>query len=1058
MKSFNVLSAEQNILRNTILEASAGTGKTFSIENLVVRLILEKDISIEKILIVTFTRPATRDLRIRVRKNICNAIEMLKGNIEPFEYIKIHQDNAESMIRRLQRALLLFDNAAIETIHGFCFRSLRENIFEGDMPLTTQYEGGQPGKMAYLKLIRDYFRTGICEESFCAAQIERVTGKSVNNLEKSLMKEIQKPFKIASTRAFKELLIDFQDTYRNLKFNPEELIAYHDAHKSNYYSNKEIDGWIERFAECTGSKEDFEFLIKQGFLLTEYYGRSNLKTRSKPHPELGLLESVGYLDSIVKEARSKEAILAKMAHEVKAMADRYFREEEMWRFDDLLAAMRKSIQNPLFNAALRQKYQAVIVDEFQDTDPIQWEIFSSLYVSNEWEGNIYIVGDPKQAIYAFRSADIYTYLDAVTRIGHEARSSLDTNYRSHPALIDELNRFFSPEGLFPLPHTSTTLDFNAAGANDKQKLSLIEDGKPPLLCFVAEDMEKTYSFTRVKNEQLFPYIAQEIAQLKQHVPLSEIAILVRKGTEGQELAKFLRQSNIETQLQQSASLSDSSAVRGLRDILAATSDPRNVFKARVALGTSLLGWTDGQLLNLVPEEALKLFHELHQLPILAFFQRILEESAPNLLSSDEGYEVYRDLVHLMELVIEEQAQTPMNLDGLSSFLEELTLLEFEDDESLKRPTDSQEQAVQIMTLHASKGLEFDVVFALGLATAVQEPDKLVPNRETQELEAIIDGDDPRYHLYCKEVDAEKMRLLYVALTRAKKRVYIPYIKGDKAISKRPGTASCMELYARVNPGFLEQFPHEEISIQPFDKTPEKKFYNLIAPPTLTIPWRERYINSFTSLIKSKAQSHEIIDAPRDLCCEEKTIHTFPAGAEVGTFLHSLLESIPLHEPEIEKWLENYLSYSPYKSWYDTLLKLIKNVQTLPFLQGLTTNEMYKEVEFLYPTGQGLLKGIIDLVFRRDGRYYILDWKSNWLGPDEKSYNSESLWNAMKQHDYEMQASLYTEALRRYLGIIEDRTFDECFGGVYYVFLRGIGAGNGVLHFSPSLSPAIAKQA
>lgn len=1050
MKSFNVLDRSQNVCRNMVLEASAGTGKTFSIENLVVRLILENDVPIEKILIVTFTRPATRDLRVRVRRNIYNVIEMLKGNLDPFDYVESHLDNAESMIRRLQRALLMFDNAAIETIHGFCFRSLRENIFEGDMPLTVQYEGGQPGKRTYLKIIRDYFRTQIDERNFSPAQLERVSEKRINNLEKKLLKAIQKPFQYLPSKPFHELYAQFQTAFSKVPLDPENLLAYHEMHKSNYRSCTGIDEWMERFAQCKGTQSDFEFLIRDGFLLSEYYSKDNIKLKPKPHPELDLLNFVGDLEAVVKEARSKEVIIAKMAHEIQEMAHRYLQDEEMWSFDDLLKAMYKSIENPDFSIALRQKYSAVIVDEFQDTDPLQWHIFSNVFVHADWNGNIYIVGDPKQAIYAFRSADIYTYLQAVKQIGEDACSSLDINYRSHPSLLEELNRFFAVDSVFPLPNNADQLSYKAVNANQRHKVEPIQDGKPHLHCFVAEDKEKRYSFGRVKKEQFFPYIAHEIHHLRAHVPLNEIAILVRKQTEAKELADFLRQFQIPSQLPPSDSLAESTAVHSLRNIIDAALDPRSLSKARVAMGTVLLGWTDEQLASLDPMEALKLFAELSQLTVISFFQRVIELSAQHLLKTEEGCAIYNDLLHLFELVVKEQPQRPMSLETLNEFINELAHLEFEDDESIKRPQSSQESAVQIMTLHASKGLEFDVVFALGLATATMKPEFLVPNRVSQCIEAVFDEDDPRYQLYCAESDAEKMRLLYVALTRAKKRVYIPYIKGEKAISKKLGTASCMQLYSTLNPGFLQDFSHEEIQVQLSNFTEEQEDYDLTSPPAITIPWRERFISSFTSIVKSKQHTQDFLDAPHDLSCETISIHTLPAGPETGTFLHELFERISFEDRNDAKVLEHHLMGSPFKPWQPAFADLIERVQSLPFLAGLNSSEMYREIEFLYPKEQGLLKGVIDLIFKRDGLYYILDWKSNWLGPDESYYTQEHLWAAMNQHEYVLQASLYTEALRRYLEIIEDRPFEECFGGIYYVFLRGIGAeGNGVLHFRDS---------
>lgn len=1062
MPSFNVLDAKQDIFRNTILEASAGTGKTFSIENLVVRLILEHDLSIERILIVTFTKAATRDLRVRIRKNITQVIEMIKGIETPFDYVNPHLDDAENMIRRLQRALLVFDNASIETIHGFCFKALRENLLEGDMPLTTQYEGDQPGKTIYLRIIRDYFRTGLRAEDISAAQLERVVGINISNLENKLLKYVDKSIEVASTKSFSESFKEFKEAFEKIDLNGEKLRLYHERHSSNYRKVKGIDKWVDRFSNCTGTEADFEFLILEGILLTKYYGKENEKKKMKPHPELELVALVQkHLVPIVEEARSVEMILARMIHSIQKMVNHYLKEEEMWRFDDLLKGMQESIHKPLFNQALRDKFDAVIVDEFQDTDPMQWDIFSSLYVTEDWKGHIYIVGDPKQSIYAFRSADIYTYLQAAEEIGEDACATLDVNYRSHPKLIDELNRFFDVDYLFPLPSSKGQLRYKPVQASVGHHAPLIEDGKGPLHCFAAQDDGKQFSYQRVLKDYFFPYIAQEIHRLRKEIPLSQIAVLVRKHAEGEKLAQYLRHQQIDTQLMQSMSLSESVAVKGVKEILAAAADPRNLFKARVALAGALLGWNDDQLRNLNPEEALLFFNELHSLPVIPFLQRVLEEAAKNLLNTKEGFKVYEDFVHLMELVANKQSQTPMNLDGLLEFLNEITLLEFENDESLKRQSHAEEEAVQILTLHVSKGLEFDVVFALGLTTPGYEPGLLVTNRDSNCIEAVISKEDPRYKRQCEEEDAEKMRLLYVALTRAKRRVYVPYVKGDKALSRKEGKGSCMELYAELNPRFLEEFSSEEIQKTHLEAIEHEETFVLTPPPQLIIPWQERFLYSFSSLVRNKQHIKEEFEPPHDFNCAVKDIHTLPAGAETGTFLHELLEKLPFHEEKIEEMVDNQLAHSIYKPWRDALLGMLRQIQSLPQLQGLDPKEVYREVEFLYPTKQGLLKGVIDLVFRRDGRYYLLDWKSNWLGPDGNSYSMDALESAMKLHEYELQASIYAEALRRYLGILEEKEFEECFGGIYYVFLRGLKSSSetaGVLHFFPKISPATTNTA
>lgn len=353
--------------------------------------------------------------------------------------------------------------------------------------------------------------------------------------------------------------------------------------------------------------------------------------------------------------------------------------------------------------------------------------------------------------------------------------------------------------------------------------------------------------------------------------------------------------------------------------------------------------------------------------------------------------------------------------------------------------EADEEAVQIMTLHTSKGLEFDIVFALGLATRT-------PEAEEGEIE---------------EMNAEKLRQLYVAMTRAKRRLYAPMAFSEK--EAKPGGQSPMELFChhleKEGP-LLERLSllsqKESITYERLDEFPlikveeailksELPFQPLLAP---TPPFSPSYISSFTSLAQAKEKETKMGEMS-----EEISLHTLPRGVETGIAIHSVFEklfssgsAIWRSELATKALVLEELQFSPLALWIEPIQKMVWQTLSMPlqvegeFFSLSQLDEIQVEMEFLFTAPPHFVKGFIDLVFSWKGKYYFLDWKTNWLGDSDKAYEQSSLRAAMEEHDYFLQAALYTEALRRYL----DK--GEVLGGALYFFVRG-GA---VFHFFPDV--------
>lgn len=1136
---FEVLSPNQNIHQHFIVEASAGTGKTFSIENLVVRLLLEENrllnapLTIEQILIVTFTRAATLDLKVRIRKNLEEAISLFRSiqsgvpqENTNLRYLLPYATSEESLVaakRRLESSLRRFDQSQIFTIHGFCSRMLKDNTFEGDLSLDASgSEENQVPVTELKRIIKDLFRTEIRSENYSPAQIALVLKKhkgQIDKLENELLRVVRKGMDIETRPSYSVLYNKFLSAMTTLKeehhFTPESLFSDYQILALQYTKpTDDPEEAIERFTQLFGkegwSENDFDTLLQDGLVLLDVLHPSKLRKRPKAsegssiqHPDL-LSTLQTHLKPIIDEASDPLTIFTRMAHDCQKLMRRHLREEEKMNFDDLLTNMQAALNNPLFLEKVQSKYPVAIIDEFQDTDPIQWGIFKSLFL-NELH-HLYLVGDPKQSIYGFRQADIYTYLSAVQSMDENSRGSLDTNFRSQPALVNALNSLFSPKNtpeLFKLPNNDNSIHYRPVMASKSTTPKDFNDNKKALHFFIGETItsrKDIFPLESLEENLFFPFMIEEIQRLNKqnHVLFKNIAILVGDRFQADRMSKKLKEFGIPFSQQKSASLADSKALPALKELLKAVIHPKNESCIKTALGGQIIGWNEQlihtletndiyeevlyKLLNLRKTLLNRGFSSFYEELLLSSWHQDKKTVMERLLLRENGHELFNDLQQISELVMEATQNNALSLDGILVLLDDFETMQANDDARIKKISDTTKDAVNIITIHSSKGLEYEIVFALGVVKRSKEPEQLVPNRE-RALVAIPDKENNKYLEYCEEIDAEKMRQLYVAMTRAKHRLYVPVAFCKNGVVKMGG-ASPMDLflarflkgdnnnnsnslYSRINecsPETLLNFlnSNEDISYTLLnDKTFTPEFLtdtqniSLSPPSSFNIPGEILYMHSFTSLsrhIESANEPTQTTPTPQDFHATNKNIHTLPAGSETGNILHLILETIPFNTTDIKSHLLPLIKGTLFEEWIDLLTSATETILNT-YIEGFQIKDIeqhhcYREAEFLYPTfnappleeiehSEGFLKGFIDLVFIMNGKYYILDWKSNWLGPTTEDYLHENMEAAMHHHHYHLQAALYKEALKRYLALFTDAPFEEIFGGTYYLFLRGL---------------------
>lgn len=980
MQKFDCLSLDCPLFGPHLLEASAGTGKTFSIEHIYVRLILE-GIEVEKILAVTFTRAATRELKARIHANLEKALESIQLNESIWSYLQPHL-GSESASRLLIDALAGFDQCQIFTIHGFCYRILQEFAFEAKVGSLSNPDEGVKIPESLRQAASDFLRDGIDSSLVCREQLSLLF-KEFESMEK-IEDRLLSLKESRPALSFSEVSAKCKAALHSWQLEEEKLLSDFRALEKNYKAA--VKGDFEIQVKALANQDLFPSLFKEKGSLFDFLNPKNQKVRTQ---EVGQLHYPDFFEWARTNIAPffKQKVFPVLQGAFQPIAERILEQEEYFNPDEILFKMKIGIENPRFKECVLQKYTAAIIDEFQDTDAIQWEIFQSLFFEGSLRA-LYLVGDPKQSIYRFRNADIYTYLQARDFLGEESCYLLDTNFRSSKQLIGALNALFTREW-FNLPRTGQTLPYHPVQAGSKIETHF-KDGKGAVHFILAEGD----SFF---DEAFLPYAVREIEQLN----LSRSAILVKDRYQANRALEFLKMRGIAAVARSHTPLGQTDAFKAIEELISAVLTPHD----KNALNIVMAG----------PFAKPDLF--LPDLKVL------LEEKG--LVPFAKEFDFDADGMQIFELLFGWEKEEGFSFEGLKRFLRRLKNLDPE--EGGRRRMEVNEEAVQIMTLHISKGLEFDVVFALGLASRTPQ------SEETD------------------EIDAEKMRQLYVAMTRAKNRLYVPI-----ALTKKEpeiGTSSPIELFSRYFDGsFIDEIENlskrESITLErlslPIQLGPPKslKRQDITKSSPKPCPFSPSFLYSFTMLAKKKESDVKWVEPDPD----QFTLQTMPRGSDTGIVIHSLFERLfsspkPIwRDPlEIDALVKEHLQCSSLEPWREAIQQMVQKVVQMPLDGGgdpfsLSEIDRFQvEMEFAFSKPPDFVKGFIDLIFCLRGKVYFLDWKTNWLD----NYEPASLEKAMQVQDYELQAELYSEAIRR--------QFKAELGGAFYLFIRGLA----YLKYSPN---------
>ena len=1134
------------LIGERLIEASAGTGKTFTIAALYLRLLLglggeaayPRAISVEELLVVTFTEAATEELRGRIRSNIHELrIACLRGESDNPLYSALlaeiaDKDDAAKTLLLAERQM---DEAAVFTIHGFCQRMLSLNAFESGMLFEQQLIEDE-SRLRY-QACADFWRRHCYPLTRDIAAVIHDVWKGPRDLLKSLDRWLQgEAPQLKSPPAPNETLAE----------RHQQIIARIDSLKQQWREQVgEIEGVLEnsgldrrkfnrgnqgKWMEKVNAWAQEETLSYQLPDALEKFAQSFLLERTKAggeppvHPLFSAVESL-----LASSLTLTDLVLARAMVEIRDAVAREKRRRGELGFDDMLSRLDEALRGDsgeTLASAIRQRFPVAMIDEFQDTDPQQYRIFRRIW-RRQPETALLLIGDPKQAIYAFRGADIFTYMKARGDVA--AHYTLDTNWRSSPGMVGSVNRLFSLSDNPFMFHEIPFLPVKAAAKNKGLRFTVDAADVPAMnVWLMPGDTVGSGDYQTFMAQLCATQIRDWLSagqrgrallwrgETSRPVQASDITVLVRNRLEAAQVREALQALGIPSvYLSNRDSVFETLEAQELLWLLQAVLAPERENTLRSALATSMFGLTALDIENLNQDEQawdalVEEFSEYRQIwrqrGVMPMLRALMtaRHIAENLLATRGGERRLTDILHISELLQEAASQLESE-HALVRWLAQHIAEPDSNAASQQMRLESDKHLVQIVTIHKSKGLEYPLVWLPFIARFRKQDQAFYHDRETFAAVLDLGQDEASLELAEAERLAEDLRLLYVALTRAVWHCSL----GVAPLSSRKSGNSDFHLSALGRllqageamdaaglAARLADFCHGDIALQrpgELDLTPWQA-------PAATIPrlsareLQRRIADDWRVTSYSGLQQHgfsggqdllprldvdaagvgEVVEEP------QLTPHQFPRGAAPGTFLHSLFEELDFTQPVPEGWMAEKLQLSGFDAqWAPVLTDWLGGVlkTRLPgpdiALNQLAARDKQVEMAFYLPIAQlltaerldalirqydplsadtppldfrqvrGMLKGFIDLVFRHEGRYYLLDYKSNWLGEDREAYTRPAMEQAMRAHRYDLQYQLYSLALHRYLRHrLADYDYDRHFGGVIYLFLRGMDGQEG----------------
>ncbi len=1213
--------------RPAILEASAGTGKTYTLEHLFVRLLLqEKPPELPEILVVTFTEKATGELRQKIRQRL-GMIRRLPG---------LNRTQKDF----LDQAYVNFDEASIQTIHGFCHGVLRHYAFENkalfdarlaedralyqealaeEMRSTWLNEFSSPeDKDAFTRFARDIGLNGGDKWSDVLINIAmnmnlesgdcllpRPDPEALERLQKEISHTVIQLREAFGTRVSQD--IADSSLAMSLKAIPWKNKAVKEKAPGILFQAA-----ILSTQTLPGLKSDeivaplATYLDDINLRLIHHEGFTALLLPESPSfPALpDVLQHLERLRKLHERLKIQQANLRfQHHHRIIASLQEHVahikRTRGLLTFNDMIRQVHASVLNqPELVQSLRSAYKYCIVDEFQDTDSVQWDIFKKVFLESGGKNPLFLIGDPKQAIYGFRSADVYTYLEAREQLraialsGEAQGHGLSANFRSSEKLLKAFNVLFSqpewfgaeqpsaPDSNWRLPQ-GNRVDYCPVGFGGSPRqycrTGASEKESAPIVLVDLASATKVEATRRLWNGWIvaeiqnlltgrvelripddsvpgnFPADGQPMRPLR----ASDICVLVRTGSERAKLESQFQDAGIPFAVYKKEGLYRSEEALHLLAMLEAMEDPGEERSFRRALlsqffqvapeNLASVSGGNGSISGENEEhgksgqgdgtEIATLFEKWNRLATQSRWRRLFHSLLYDtgllyrICALPDGDRRVMNYLQLTQNLTQEAMRKHFDLSTLLDWYRRRRRSEGNSEEAKDHfRLESERDLVQIMTMHISKGLEFPVVFLAGGFSAARKSDYLQfkrrgafagENGRTGGTVFHLDNQNQEAIAELERQDLEEVkRLYYVALTRAKYRLYLPLVpepKKKNGEEKKSNPSPLLHLVGASLRGARQQIPELFYHV-PADETQavarastqldlqseakENPTTSLMAasPPTdpplpsegSDFSSRRMVLESYSHLayrlekwVGAQTEGrYEKEEAPPDWESDSEGQETgteetnpgqlLPRGTHIGNALHNLFEKIDFalaaqhpspralgEVPQVRDLIGQSLEQHKLPPdcregvehilWNTLRAPLPALGSGAPF-RLCDVTDMRPELEFLFPYGEkaagaipevrskhGYLWGFIDLVFRHAGRFYVLDWKSNYLD----DYAPAALAENMRQSRYDLQYTLYTVAVIKWLkSVIADFDYERDFGGVLYIYLRGMRAEEG----------------
>jgi exodeoxyribonuclease V beta subunit len=1172
-----------------LIEASAGTGKTWTIAALYVRLVLGhghggsapvRPMLPQDVLVMTFTRAATRELSDRIRARLSEAAQVFRGVatteddfLEQLKEAYAEGQPREQAAHRLALAAQAMDDAAVYTIDAWCQRMLREHAFDSGC----LFEENLVGDEAALRLeaVQDYWRQQLYPMATpLVAQVQRVW-RDVPALDKDMRALMAVSLAQAPggtlAQVFGAALAERETQLTLLKQGwvekADHLLGWIEAQLAHQplgwdgrkLNHKHCEAWLGVLKAWAQSSDEAKVLQEdmkagwarftpEGLLACRKPGQAPVDLPPESQAFADLQSALQALPDPVQAAR-----LHARTHVTQRMAE-LKRRSGLFGFADMLQRLDVALADPdsgeRLAQRLREQFPVAMIDEFQDTSPLQLRIFDRIYrtADNRPDIALLLIGDPKQSIYGFRGADIHSYLDA-RRATTGRHHVLGTNFRSTQAVVDVVNRWFEmPKDAFgyqiggedPLP-------FQPVDAKGRQEIFCTSRGEVKAMTVVHDaklrsQRDAQTHLSALCAEQIVAWLsdpnARFVNQDKGDKPLQpkDVAVLVRTGKEAAAVRDALRVRGVASVfLSDRDSVFASDEAQDLCLWLRGVAEPQDMRRVRAALGTRTVGLSLAELYELATQDELldtraEQMRELHQTwqnqGVLAMLRQSLHllQLAGRWRGAPDGERRLTNVLHLAELLqaaSSQQSGEQALIRWLAQQIDEAQSGHASGGEEQTVRLESDEDLVKVITIHASKGLEYPLVclpFAHSHRVMQAHQTPVLQREDAQgERHWTLDFDKDDTRVADRDRLREDLRLWYVALTRARHALWL----GWSAVKRANGKA-CVNHHSAA--GHLLGGGQELEATDWLDKLQQltvngegKKLSVALSLAAELVPltlWqkitpstalREALnctaridkswtIASFSRLTRDisaqpwlqmslpRPADDEPPDEPLQLFVPSTNPgtlaawHGFAKGPTAGNFLHDQLEwlaadGFALDEQKAERF-QYRCENAGYKAQSDDVVQWLRRVLAQPLrgpnapLNALGT--LLPEMEFWLPAGRlharevdalcqqhllpgvsrpqlpdaqlhGMLMGFADLVFEHEGRYWVLDYKSNHLGADDAAYTAQALDAAMAHHRYEVQAALYMLALHRLLRARLGSAYDPAqqLGGAVYLFLRGI---------------------